>query len=108
MPPVNEADRRPRIRDGYPYEAPARLSDLRGPRSGTVQLPITVAWGPNRIVDLSDREAIRWAYSYLITEGSQDQQRALLNASLIREFWPELVLAARVRELWTSRFAELR
>lgn len=41
--------------DHRPYpEPPARLDDLTGPTSGTVELPVTIDWGPRRSYDLGE------------------------------------------------------
>jgi len=34
-------------------------------------------------------------------------QVTILNRSILLELWPELILSARVRNLWESRFPEL-
>jgi len=42
-----------RVQDVKPYDAPASLDDLRGPRDGELVLPHHVHWGPRRDVNLS-------------------------------------------------------
>ncbi|MHB1173266.1 MAG: hypothetical protein ACYCZY_12420 [Lacisediminihabitans sp.] len=40
-----QGDTRVFYRDIKPYDAPERLDDLRGPRSGRIELPLNVYWG---------------------------------------------------------------
>jgi excisionase family DNA binding protein len=47
-----------RYADHRPYpDPPGRLTDLTGPTSGVVELPITIDWGPKRGYDLVPRQA---------------------------------------------------
>lgn len=47
------------------------------------------------------------AYQATISEGMVADQLMILNRSLLLELWPQLILSARVRSLWESRFPEL-
>ena len=98
---------RVRFQDVKPYDAPASLDDLRGPRDGELVLPHHVHWGPRRDVDLGHAGDVLTAYQAIISEGMVGDQVTILNRSLLLEFWPELILSARVRNLWESRFPEL-
>lgn len=40
-------------RDIVPYEVPSSLDALRGPATGTLELPVTVHWGPQHVYDLA-------------------------------------------------------
>lgn len=94
-------------RDIVPYETPSSLSALRGPASGLVELPITVHWGPTRVVDLADTGQRRMAYRALVREGTPEIQEELLNEGLLRTEWAGLILPERCRALWEDRFPGL-
>lgn len=98
---------RVRFQDVKPYDAPASLHDLRGPRDGEFVLPHHVHWGPHRKVNLSRAGDVLTAYQAVISEGMVGDQVTLLNRSLLLELWSELILSARVRNLWEGRFPEL-
>jgi hypothetical protein len=98
---------RVRFQDVKPYDAPASLDDLRGPRDGELVLPHHVHWGPRRDVNLGRKGDVLTAYQATISEGMVADQVAILNRSLLLELWPELILSTRVRSLWESRFPEL-
>lgn len=94
-------------RDIVPYDVPMSLEALGGPVSGTIELPMTVHWGPRRVFDLNEPALRRAAYRAIVREGTSDVQEALLNAEVLREIWPDLVLPDRCRALWEARFVEL-
>ncbi|WP_157575132.1 transcriptional regulator [Jiangella muralis] len=94
-------------KDIVPYETPSSLPALRGPGSGVLELPITVHWGPQRVVDLGQPAQLRAAYRAIVREGTAEDQEVLLNESLLRGVWPDLVLPDRCRELWEQRFPDL-
>jgi len=106
---------RVRFQDVKPYDAPASLEDLRGPSDGELVLPHHVHWGPRhhvhwgprRDVNLSREGDVLTAYQATISEGMVADQVTILNRSILLELWPELILSARVRNLWESRFPEL-
>lgn len=99
--------KRVRFQDVKPYDAPIHLDELRGPASGTVQLPPWVYWGPNPMMDLDvDGDAIM-AYQATIQEGRTVDQVQILNRDRLVAMWPELNLPPRARQLWESRFPEL-
>ena len=98
---------RVRFQDVKPCDAPASLDELRGPREGELVLPHHVHWGPRRDVNLSRKGDVLTAYQATISEGMAADQVAILNRSLLLGLWPELILSARVRSLWESRFPEL-
>ena len=90
-----------------PYEVPSSLSALHGPARGTLQLPVTVHWGPSRSFDLSDTGQRRMAYRALVREGTPADQEALLNRTLLLQEWPNLILPTRCQALWEEHFPEL-
>ena len=48
------------------------------------------------------------AYQTLHTEGRVAEQERLLNRDLLIELWAVINLGQRVRDLWETRFPELR
>lgn len=94
-------------RDTIPYDTPSSLRALGGPANGTVELPLSVHWGPQHTYDLGDPNDLESAYQALVREGTTDIQEALLNERLLRKAWPDLVLPKRCRLVWESRFPEL-
>lgn len=100
-------DRRVLYRDIVPYDVPSSLDVLHGPASGLLAVPVTVHWGPRRVFDLNDPGQRRAAYRAIVREGTPEVQAELLNAGLLRELWPDLVLPERCRALWEERFPAL-
>ena len=94
-------------RDIVPYEVPASISALHGPATGMLELPITVHWGPQRLFDLDRPGLRRAAYRAIVREGTTADQEALLNAGLLTQVWPDLLLPERCRTLWETTFSEL-
>jgi hypothetical protein len=95
------------FQDTIPYDVPASLAELRGPASGSIILPHTIHWGPDRAVDLDTEDGRSKAYRAIVREGTAAQQAELLNAGLLVELWPSLRLPARCRAAWEARFSEL-
>jgi hypothetical protein len=100
-------DTRVFYRDIKPYDAPDRLEHLQGPRSGLLDLPINVYWGPRHTFDLDNQSDVIQTYQAALREGRVIDQETLLNHELLLEIWPELMLPVRVRKLWETRFPEL-
>lgn len=96
-----------RFRDTRPYFTPDSLDELQGPAKGVIELPHAVLWLEHRTVDLDSPGGTPLAYQALIAEGLPDEQRALLNRTLLINVWTELNLDQRVVDLWESRFPEL-
>lgn len=92
-----------------PYVVPEDLAGLRGPTTGVVHLPIHLDWSPAPDYDLNDPDRSRWLYVRVIREASNvaDLQR-YLDGPTVGRLWPRLALPARCRELWESRFPDLR
>lgn len=102
-------EERVHFRDIKPYEAPASLDELSGPRDGVIDLPHSVRWQADRIgVDVGVLGWRRMAYQALLAEGTVDEQRRLMNRERLIEIWPLLNMDVRVRELWEGRFPELQ
>lgn len=101
-----EAAKKVRIQDVKPYDAPAGLDELHGPRSGHVGLPPWLYWGPNPTFDVESADIVT-AYQATIQEGRTVDQVQILNRELLIAIWPELTMPPRVRQLWEGRFPEL-
>lgn len=96
------ADHRP-----YP-DPPERLADLAGPTTGTVELPVTIDWGPRRRYDLGRDADLRIVYERVLREAADAAEVAhFVNGSVLVQIWPRLWLPQRVRQAWEERFAEL-
>ncbi len=105
---VDRHRQRVRFRDLKPYDVVASLDELRGPARGLISLPRWVRWQSDGDVDVGDPGGLRMAYQALLSEGTAEVQTRLLNRKLLIAVWPELSLEGRVRDLWESRFGELR
>lgn len=105
---VDRDRQRVRFRDLKPYDVVASLDELRGPARGAISLPRWVRWQADGDVDVDDPGGLRMAYQALLSEGTAEVQTRLLNKLLLIAVWPELSLDSRVRDLWESRFVELR
>lgn len=105
---VDRDRQRARFRDLKPYDVVASLDELRGPARGPISLPRWVRWQADGDVDVDDPGGLRMAYQALLSEGTAEVQARLLNKQLLITVWPSLSLDSRVRDLWESRFLELR
>ena len=85
------------------------LADLRGPVSGTVELPIWLFWCPDRTFDLDQPGMLRWMYQNVLREAARPGDlTAYLNGGKLTEVWPDLVLPRGVRQAWEDRHPALR
>jgi hypothetical protein len=93
-----------------PVIVPCTLSDLKGPESGVVELPLRLFWSlPDRRFDLSDRcQAIRMYLAVLDAARDPGDLAAYLNGGLLADLWPDLHLTRAKRAPWEARFTELR
>lgn len=100
-PDTTYADRRP-------YTVADSLDSLRGPVSGTVELPGWLDWAPDRMYDLDDESQLRVMYERVIREAQRvSDLEMLIDAGALVRVWPQMHLPARVRSLWEQRFPEL-
>ena len=97
-------DKRPRpgwIRD---VELPRDLSELRGPTSGTVRLPLRLYWSgpdPQHVEwDLGVPQRRARLYEIVLREGTLDDQRALIDGAELARLWDSLYLPPHVRQAW--------
>ncbi len=86
------------------------LADLRGPASGTVQLPLWLYWsGPSPAFDLSDSFMRRWLYQTVLREAARPEDlTSYLNQDILIAIWPDLHLPAGIRQAWQERHPSLR
>jgi DNA invertase Pin-like site-specific DNA recombinase len=101
-----------------PYQArPGRrvlviddLADLRGPTTGTVELPLRLFWSlPDHRFDLDDPDARLWYYQTVLREASRAEDLSThLDAATLADLWPELYLPRGVRRAWEERHRSLR
>jgi hypothetical protein len=79
------------------------LTRLRGPRSGTVTLPLGLDWTPRRDYDLSRPTALRSLYQVVLREARTEADiEVFLNVDVLRDVWPSLTLPAHIRRAWES------
>lgn len=95
-----------------PYSAsfvlPDSLDDLRGPRTGTVELPNRLLWNASRPFDLVDEDRLRSMIRTVLREAStQDDLREYVDRESLVRLWPGLGLPERIRRTWEERFPEL-
>ncbi|MEV7617063.1 hypothetical protein [Streptomyces sp. NPDC089799] len=98
------------LRHRYTHRLPSALGDLAGPCSGTVHLPLHLAWSGLRAYDL-DRPRQRMSlYRTVLAEGQHDDLTTYLNGDLLAEQWPVLrtLVSRHVRDVWEETFPQLR
>lgn len=100
-----------------PYQArPGRrvlvidnLADLRGPTTGTVELPLRLFWYPNRTFNLEEPGIMRWLYQIVLREASRpDDLTSYLNGDTLVTLWPDLRLPKGVQRAWEEHHPSLR
>ena len=72
--PQPAPDRAPlQARPGRPVLVAGDLADLRGPVTGTVELPLWLFWSPDRTFDLDDPATLRWMYETVLREAARPE-----------------------------------
>jgi hypothetical protein len=85
------------------------LADLRGPTTGTVELPIWLFWYPDRSFDLGEPYMLRWVYQTVLREAArQEDLSTYLDGDTLVALWPELALPKGVRRAWEDQHPALR
>ena len=86
------------------------LADLRGPASGSLQLPLWLYWsGESPAFDLADPFMLRWLYQTVLREATRPEDLAsYLNKDVLVATWPGLHLPAGIRQAWQERHPALR
>ena len=91
-----------------PYVVPTSLDILQGPRTGVVELPSRLDWGPDSRYDLASIDDATTLYGKVISEAStEDDLSQYLNRDLLVALWARLRLPRRCAELWNRAFPEL-
>ncbi len=107
--PSSPTEGRVYFRDVKPYAVVDSLGQLHGPAGGVVELSHSVLWAPGGgRVDLDGPGGTALAYQAVLAEGTVEDLVHVLNRGRLIAVWPELMLPRRVREMWESRFRELR
>jgi transcriptional regulator with XRE-family HTH domain len=101
---------RRQARPGRPALVVPDLADLRGPTTGTVELPLWLYWSqPNFGFDLDDLEMRKWMYEVVLREaGSPEDLTTYLDRDTLIALWPQLYLSTAVRDAWEERHPALR
>jgi hypothetical protein len=86
------------------------LTDLRGPVTGTVRLPLRLFWsGTDRTFDLGDPGTRQWIYETVLQEASRPEDlTTLLDGKTLVALWPELFVPKGVRRAWEDEHPVLR
>ncbi|MBU2665577.1 hypothetical protein KOI35_18875 [Actinoplanes bogorensis] len=85
------------------------LTELRGPTSGFVELPLRLWWGPQRAFDLSEPTMLTWMYENVLREAIRvEELREHLHGPTLIRVWGELNLPRGVRLAWEARHPRLR
>ncbi|WP_229075639.1 hypothetical protein [Actinoplanes sp. DH11] len=92
-----------------PVVVAGTLSELRGPTSGFVELPLRLWWNPQRAFDLGQRTMLLWMYENVLREAIRvDELRAFLDGATLTRVWADLNLPRGVRAAWEARHPRLR
>lgn len=86
------------------------LADLRGPVTGTVELPIWLFWSSaDHTFDLSKPFMLRSMYETVLREAARPEDlTGYLNGETLTAVWPDLHLPKAVRAAWEEHHPELR
>jgi hypothetical protein len=102
------ASRRHQSRPGRGVLVAASLADLRGPVTGTVELPVWLFWHPDRVFDLDEPGMLAWVYQIVLREAASPADLEYLNGARLLAQWPGLYLPRGVREAWEEQHPALR
>ncbi|GAA4840385.1 transcriptional regulator [Kitasatospora terrestris] len=101
------------LTDGRRAQLAARLPDaldeLSGPVSGTVELPLHLAWSGLRAFNLEKPRLRMGLYRIVLAEGMREDLVRFLDAGTLVAQWPVLrtLVGPAVRDVWESAFGEL-
>ena len=92
-----------------PFYVPTSLEELHGPKEGTVVLPLSVNWTPDRDpFDLAKDEDASIVYYLVLNEGGKEEVEGYLDRDILIRLWPTLFATRDVVTEWQRRFPELR
>jgi len=111
-PPVTPPQRPPADYVPYgerrSYVVVDSLDQLKGPTTGTVELPHHIDWSGSPRRDLDARGGIESMYPTVLTQAATvEDLAAFINRDKLLELWPSLYLVAKVRRTWEERFPAL-
>ncbi|MFE5837547.1 hypothetical protein [Arthrobacter sp. NPDC056493] len=96
------------IADSLVYLVPGAFEELKGPASGTMQLPIHLDWGPDRVYDVGDDGSCVALFQLTLQNSrSVDEMGGIGNADRLLALWPSMRLPGRCRDLWETAFPQL-
>jgi hypothetical protein len=95
------------IADSFVYLVPGALEDLKGPASGTVQLPVHLDWGPGRVYDVGDDGSCSVLYQLTLQNSGSVDEMGGINAGRLLALWPSIRLPGRCRHRWEAAFPQL-
>jgi hypothetical protein len=93
-----------------PVSLPADLTQLRGPLTGMVRLPLRIyasGHGPARSFDLSNEAERIVLYEIVLTDGTAEDVCRYLNYEELLRVWPRLWLPPYVRQVWEPRLGDV-
>jgi hypothetical protein len=97
----------PHLYQRRPVLVVSDLRMLRGPASGTVTLPVSLHWSGDASAagfDLDDPRQRPALYTTVLREaGEPGDLQTWLNAGLLVDLWPRLVLPRTVRAAWEEQ-----
>jgi hypothetical protein len=95
---------------GRPVLVAVSLSDLRGPGSGTMQLPLHLFWSAtDGRFSLDDPAERREVYQIVLSEARRPGDlAAFLHGGTLTGLWPGLFLPRLVRRAWEDQHPALR
>jgi hypothetical protein len=94
---------------GASARIPESLSELQGPDSGTVSLPLRLAWSGLESYDVSDPGQRLTMYCLLLDCGQRYDIIEYVNAELLRHDWPRIrrLTSRRLIAIWERRLPDL-
>jgi hypothetical protein len=110
LPPDSAPGPQHESRPGRRALVAAHLADLRGPVTGTVELPLRLFWSaPDRTFDLGKPFMLRSLYETVLREASRPEDlTTYLNGDTLISVWPDLYLPKGVRLAWEDQHPDLR
>jgi hypothetical protein len=95
-------------RPGCPVVVAGGLTELQGPTTGTIELPIWLFWHPDRAFDLDEPGLLAWVYQIVLREAASPLDLAYLNGDVLVALWPDLLVPKGVRQAWQEHYPELQ
>jgi hypothetical protein len=95
---------------GRPVLVAASLADLRGPTTGTVELPLHLFWSaPDATFSLDDPGTRRQMYETVVREARHPGDLArYLDGGMLVALWPVMHLPRHVKQAWEDQHPVLR